>query len=385
MEARRNLRRAMQRSRLLPAILIVAAALAFACGGEQEASAPPGPEVTRAAPQGAPRQLQLGLGAQARARARTAWLAAFAHAGRYAEIVRIARVPPWEEFLPGAEVTGETHALTLLERALVRQYGLTLLFAIDPTDGAVQRGRIADLPDTIDPGEGFLRADVQEALVAYAVYVATNYEPEYLAIGVEINMLRARAPDQFEGFLSAYARAYDAVKAVRPATKVFPTFQLEDLEGALTRTHPPQWEALEAFAGRMDALAISTYPYLTGIRSAGDIRADHYRQLRERFTGEILISEAGYASAPVEGHALVGTQRDQELFLERLLNDAEENGFSAVVWGAPFDPAQRRQGGAAVLNDVGLRLSDGAHKQAWATWAAWALRPVLGAADGDGD
>ncbi len=339
--------------------------------------------MTRAVGQGEPRQLRLGFGTQPPEPTRAAWLDTFAQAGRYAEIVRIARVPPWEEFLPGAEISDETHALTLLERALVRQYGLTLLFAIDPTDGAVQRGRIAGLPDTIDPGEGFLREDVQEALVAYAVYVATNYEPEYLAMGVEINMLRARAPDQFEGFLRAYARVYDAVKAVRPATKVFPTFQLEDLEGTLTRSHPLQWEAIEAFTGRMDALAISTYPYLTGIRSAGEIRADYYRQLRERFTGEILISAAGYASAPIEGHALVGTQRDQELFLERLLDDAEESGVSAVVWDAAFDPAQRRQGGAAVLNDVGLRLSDGVDKRAWAIWEAWALRPLRGAGDGE--
>lgn len=355
-------------------------ALAGACGGG-DAPDRAGPEATRAPARGEPRSLRLGLGARPADQTRAAWIEAIAETVPHAEIVRIARVPPWEEFLPGAEVSAETHALTQLDRALLDQYGLTLLFAIDPTDGAVQRARIAGLPDAVDDGGGFLRADVRDALVAYAIYVATNYEPEYLAVGVEINMLRARAPDQFAGFLRAYERIYDAVKSVRPATKVFPTFQLEDMEGALGRAHPPQWGVLDAFAGAMDALAVSTYPFLTGIRSAEELPQGYYARLRERFAGELLISEAGYASAPVEGRALTGTERDQRLFLERLLAEAEASGFGAVVWGAPRDPATPGEGAAAVLNATGLRRGDGAAKPAWAVWEEWARRPLAAAGE----
>lgn len=368
----------MQCSRLLPAALIVAVLLATACDrAEESAHSLPGPEVTRPASQGPARELRLGLGAQPAEETREVYVDTFATAARHAELVSIARVPPWEEFFPEAEVSEETHALMRLERDLVRQYGLSLLFAIDPTDGAVQRGRIAGLPEGLQPEEGFLREDVKEALVAYAIYVATNYEPDYLAVGVEINMLRARSPGQFRAFLEAYVRVYDAVKSIRPQTKVFPTFQLEDLLGRLTQEHPPQWEAIDAFGGRIDALAISTYPYLSStIRLVREIPEDYYSQLRARFAGEILISEAGYASATIEGHSWVGSEREQEQFLRRLLADAEANRFSTVVWVAERDPTQSRQGGAAVLNDVGLRLSDGADKLAWAVWTEWALRPL---------
>ena len=368
----------MQCSRLLPAALIVAVLLATACDrAEESAHSLPGPEVTRPASQGPARELRLGLGAQPAEETREVYVDTFATAARHAELVSIARVPPWEEFFPEAEVSEETHALMRLERDLVRQYGLSLLFAIDPTDGAVQRGRIAGLPEGLQPEEGFLREDVKEALVAYAIYVATNYEPDYLAVGVEINMLRARSPGQFRAFLEAYVRVYDAVKSIRPQTKVFPTFQLEDLLGRLTQEHPPQWEAIDAFGGRIDVLAISTYPYLSStIRLVREIPEDYYSQLRARFAGEILISEAGYASATIEGHSWVGSEREQEQFLRRLLADAEANRFSTVVWVAERDPTQSRQGGAAVLNDVGLRLSDGADKLAWAVWTEWALRPL---------
>ncbi len=368
----------MQYSRLFPAVLIVAALLVAACDGARNSDKPtPGPEVTRPAPEGPPRQVRLGLGAQPAKATRDVYVDTFATAARHAELVSIARVPPWEEFFPGAEVSEQTHALMHLERDLVRQYGLSLLFAIDPTDGAVQRERIAGLPEQGGPGQGFLRADVQEALVAYAIYVATNYEPEYLAVGVEINMLRARSPGQFRAFMEAYTRVYDAVKSIRPATKVFPTFQLEDLLGRLTQEHAPEWEAVEAFGERIDALAVSTYPYLSSsVRLVREIPEDYYSQLRARFGGEILISEAGYASATTEGHTWVGTEQEQERFLQRLLEDAETNGFAAVVWVAERDPTERRRGSAAVLNDVGLRLSDGTDKLAWALWREWARRPL---------
>ncbi len=365
----------MQCARLFPAILIVAALLASACQDSGDSGDPaPGPEVVRPAPRGAPRELRLGLGVQPSVETPDAYVNAFASAARHADLVSVARVPPWEEFFPGARISEDTHALMRLERDLVSQYGLSLLFAIDPTDGLAQRSRIAGLAGE---GGGFLRADVRAALVAYGVYVATNYNPDYLAVGVEINMLWSRSPEQFQGFLQAYIQLYDAVKTIRPNIRIFPTFQLEDLLGELTQRRPPQWEALDAFGDRIDALAISTYPYLSSsIRLVREIPEDYYRQLRERYPGEILISEAGYASATIEGHSWVGSQREQEQFLDRLLTDAEAYGFHTVVWAAERDPAQSRQGGAAVLNDIGLRFSDGSNKLAWTLWTEWARRPL---------
>jgi exo-beta-1,3-glucanase (GH17 family) len=126
----------------------------------------------------------------------------------------------------------------------------------------------------------------------------------------------------------------------------------------------------------MDALAISTYPFLADIRSTADIRDDYYSQLRNRFPGEILIAETGYASAPVEGKVNVGTEEDQRAFLERILQDAERNGFSAVVWLAALDPAFVSAGATSVFKDIGLRESDGTNKLAWGVWEEWARRPL---------
>lgn len=331
----------------------------------------------REAPAGDPRTVRLGFSTLPPERTSDAYIGAFATAAQYADMVLIQRTPPWEDFLPGGSVSAATSDNTRLEQKLLEQYGnLKLFYAIDPTDGVVQRSRVANLPPSVDPQAGFTDKSVREAFIAYAAYVAKNYRPDYLALGVEVNMTFERAPDQFAAFETLYKEAYATVKANNPKTKVFPTFQLEDLEGTFGVVHPPHWELLDRFRGQMDALAISTYPFLTELRSASDIRPDYYSQLKQHFNGEILISETGFPSAPVEGQANVGTDEDQQAYLSRILSEANQLGFSAVIWFAALDPSFASSGTAAAFKDIGLRHSDGSNKLAWTNWEEWARRPL---------
>lgn len=363
----------------------LAVAVASACGGDDTAGngggsgqpAGPGPTVVRAEAAGEPRHILLGFSSLPPELTTGAYIQAFATAAQYADLILIQRTPPWRDFLPGGNISNETAETTRLETALLEQYRpLRLYYAIDPTDGAVQRSRLANLPPSVDVQAGFTDPRVRAAFVAYAAYIAKNYRPAYMALGLEVNMTYERAPEQFEAFVSLYDEAYAVVKGNSPGTKVFPTWQLEDLEGTFGEVHPPRWELLDRFAGKMDVLAISTYPYLGEARSVADIRQDYYRQLRNRWSGEILIAETGYPSAPVEGREAVGTEAEQRAYLERVLTEAEELGFTGVVWFAALDPAFATTGPAVAFRDIGLRKADGSNKAAWALWEEWAQRPL---------
>ena len=357
----------------------MACLVATACTGAKSGGGAthPGPTVIRAATSGAPRTVRLGFSSLPSDRTSDAYISAFATAAQYADVVEIQRTPPWEDFLPGGSISKATADTTRTETALLDQYkNLKRFYAIDPTDSSVQRSRIANLPAGIDPQKGFLDPKIQQAFLAYTAYVVSNYKPDYLAIGVEINMLYERSPDQFNAFVALYHKAYDVAKAASPNIKVFPTFQLEDLEGTFGAIHPPHWEVIEPFRDKMDALAISTYPFLGQIRSTSDIAPDYYSQLKQHYSGEILISETGYASAPVDGQVLVGTEEDQQAFLTRILTDAEKDGFSMVVWSAALDPSFATVGSDSVFKDIGLRHSDGSNKLAWTTWEQWSRRPL---------
>jgi hypothetical protein len=351
------------------------ALLVSGCGGDGDSR--PGPVVSRPSPVGEPRSVMLGFGVIPSERTSEAYRQAFATTARYGEIVRIQRAPPWEDFLPGGQISKETRETTELETALLDQYSnLKRFYAIDPTDAALRRGRLVNLPAGIDPEVGFESGPLRAAFLAYVAYIAKNYKPDYLAIGVEVNMLAERSRAQFEAFVSLYREAYTLAKETSPATKVFPTFQLEAIEGVLDLVHSPDWAALEPFRGAMDVLAVSSYPYLGDVGLAGAIREAYYTQLTTRFSGEVIIAETAYPSAPVEGKGVSGTPEDQAAFLGRLLDDAEESGIAAVIWLTALDPAFATEGNAAVFRDVGLRKSDGANKLAWEIWEEWASRPL---------
>jgi hypothetical protein len=337
----------------------------------------PGPTVTRPSPTGEARSLLLGLGAIPPVRTSDAYIDTFATAARYADAIVIRRTPPWQDFLPGASVSKTTADTTELETGLLKQYSnLQLVYAIDPTDPSVERSRIANLPAGVDPAKGFADSRIQSALKGYVTYVVSNYHPEYLAIGVEINMLYERNRVQFNDFVTLYDQLYQVAKAAQPNIQVFPTFQLEDLLGATGDVHPPHWEVLNAFMGKMDAFAFSTYPYLGGIQSAASLPENYYAQVKDHWQGPILITSAGYPSAPVSGQAVVGTEQDQQAFLNRLLGDAEKNGFCLVSWEAALDPSYAVTGTNTAFKDTGLRRSDGANKLAWTAWEQWARRPI---------
>ncbi len=357
----------------LSAVLMLAAC---AESGPQGRSGP-GPTVIRATPEGDPRHTRLGFSVLPAQLTSEGYLEAFATAARYGDIALIQRAPPWQDFLPGATISQATKDTTSLETRLFAQYpGLARFYAIDPTDGGVQRARLAALPPGIDAAAGFADPSLKSAFLQYTAYIAKSYQPDYLAIGVEVNMLFERNPKQFEAFVALYKEAYALAKAASPKTKVFPTFQLEDLLGSFDQVHEPHWQVLDAFRGSMDALAISTYPYLGNISTAADIPADAYAQLTRHFEGEIIIAETAYASAPVEGKAVVGTDEDQRAYLVRLLAEAEKNRFTAVVWLAALDPAYGAAGPASVFKNAGLRKSDGSNKLAWDVWESWSRRPL---------
>jgi hypothetical protein len=321
----------------------------------------------------------MGFSSMAADRTTVAYTAAFATAAQYGDILLIQRAPPWAEFLPGASVSTQTAETTRYETALLDQYrSLRRFYAIDPTDPAVRRSRIAGLPAGVAATTGFSDPQLRQAFIAYVMYVVTNYAPDYLAIGVEINMLYERSPQQFEAFVTLYREAYAVAKTARPQMLVFPTFQLEDLEGTLDTAHSPHWEVLDPFRGAMDALAVSTYPYVNdAVQSARDVRADYFSQLATHFEGPVIIAETAWPSAPVEGETILGTEADQRAYLERLLADAERHGIAAVVWLAALDPAWAQGGPQLGLRDLGLRRSDGGNKAAWAVWEAWARRPLV--------
>jgi hypothetical protein len=340
--------------------LVVALAMLAGCrDGGKDAAAPSGP----------PRSFLMGLSSLPRELNVDAYAKAIKFAGNNADIVLVQRGVPWDDFLPGHQVSDELTRNTASERDSLGHTKARVFFTIDPTDSATGRDRIAGLPADME-GRGFGDDGVRAAFVSYAEYVARNYKPDYLALGVEMNLYYERNKGDFENYRSLVADAYARVKALSPKTQITVTFQYEDLQALLPRddAHFASWQLVRAFDPDIDFIAISTYPGLA-YSSAADIPADYYSQLTAFTDKPIAIAEMGYASS-TQGTSAPRTENDQAAFLGRALRDAQDLHMKFAVWYAIWDPVYARDTPFAIFQSIGLLRSDETEKLAWPVWEA---------------
>jgi hypothetical protein len=346
-------------------LLSAAALLALTCAGDGG-----GATLPTLAPSGPPRDFAMGLSSLPAELNDDAYERAFALAGAAGDVVLIQRTPPWEEMLSD-ELSRETIAATRREHELALEHDLEVFFAIDPTDAGVDRSQLADLPADLR-GAGFADERVRRALLDYVLYAIENYEPTYLAFGVEINTYALYRPEDFEAFLTLYAEAYDEVKARSPRTLVFPILQFERLKGILSFQRPylPQWDLIDRFEPRIDLLAVSSYPSLI-FADPSQIPANYYTEITAHTDRPLALASLGYAS----GNAADG-EEDQAAFVMRVLADAEMLEAQLVVWLLGQDPSFDVDPPFDLLQHIGLLREDGAEKPAWDTWQTAARRPL---------
>ena len=360
------------------AAALVAALLLAGCREQQvrEPGFVPEPRVE----QGAPRPYLLGFSTLPAELSDESQLAAFDLAARYGELLLIQRAPAWADFLPEVEPSAALADVMVRERTAVEERGLRLLYALDPFDPA-DRGRLAATPpgyERADLGHPDLRA----AFVAEARFIAANYEPQYLAVGIEINATFERSPAQYGAFVAAYREAYDAVKEISPGTLVFATFQYEQLLGVVPwePARPPRWELLDDFAGRLDLFALATFPSVT-YEVARALPPLYYRQIRDHTTLPIAFAAVGYSSARGRDGLNSATAAEQRRFLQRLLSDAEAMRAPFVVWFASRDPAFAVDRPYDLLASIGLRDAADRPKESWTVWAETSTRPYAPRSD----
>ena len=359
-----------RRSSLLTfALLAIGLALAACSDGGQS-------EPTPTALPGPSRSFDMGFSSLPSELPAESYGDSFELAASAGEVILIQRVPPWEALLGDSFPSDDVVQTTQRETELAEEHGLELFVAIDPTDASEGRRQLAGLPED-RRGAGFADEEVRRAFVQYAQFVALNYQPKYLALGVEINSYEAQNPEDFEQFVTLYHEAYAAVKELSPETLVFPTFQLEELQGLLPADdpHPAQWRLIRQFQPNLDVLAVSTFPGLA-FSNPDEIPANYYARLASYTIGPIAIAGMGYSSGPGRNGLNEGTETEQVSFLRRVLDDAEELRMALAIWFVGQDPTFTGETPLDLLQYVGLLRQDGEEKPAWLVWSGIASRPL---------
>jgi hypothetical protein len=240
--------------------------------------------------------------------------------GDHADFVLIQQTVPWQDFVNG--VDGESKARTDLSNQvkLAQQNHLDTMFVVDALDG-LNRRDFMGLPFGWDAK--FSNPKVRAAYTNYTLWIIRMFHPRYLGLASEINTYMDAHPEDSSSFISLYNEIYKAVKAEAPDTKIFVTFQWEDLNilipSASEGRQPYQtnWNEVEAFEPNLDLWVISSYPFVV-FKSGSDIPTDYYTPLLTRTSKPIAIAEGGYTSKPVG--PFYGDAEDQVAYLNAIHN-----------------------------------------------------------------
>ena len=184
--------------------------------------------------------------------------------------------------------------------------------------------------------------DDPAVIQAYKNYVSQAvafFQPDFLAIGIEANMIITKAPEKWSSYLALNKATYMHIKTQHPNLPVFSTVQYEHLRGIedeSKKNHPLQKSAVSELMKHSDILALSTYKY--GLIHPNKI-SDNYFDTALSFRKPIAIAETGAMSETtlVMGIPLISNQKDQAAFIDMILNNASKYNFAFVINWVPID------------------------------------------------
>ncbi len=312
----------------------------------------------------------------------------FGDLGAHADLVLIQQNIPWQDFENGVDGQSQKRTDIINQVTLARQNNLGYIFVVDGLNG-LNRSEFSGLPAGWDAG--FSNPEIRAAYLNYSLWVVRMFHPHYLGLASEVNTYMDTHPMDAANFVSLYNEVYRAVKAEAPDTKIFVTFQWEELNNLipqLAQGHPPRqidWDKIRLFEPNLDLWVISSYPFVV-YPSGSAIPPDYYSPLLGATSKPLAVAEGGYTSRPVG--SLPGAPQDQVDYLQAVHSQIGSRlSFWVYLLLDDFNPdsyAKAMQASGQNLKDVttlgmfvavGLRKADGSPKPALAVWDSYRNGP----------
>jgi len=290
----------------------------------------------------------------------------------------LALTPPWKAML------ADTNPAVIIRREqtdlvnFYRSKGMQVVAMIDATDGL---SRDKEATELVAAGRSIKEPAIQALYREYVMAVDSILHPDYLALAMETNLIRALAP----------ADVYDAVRVMTNATatalhnggshaKLYVSVQVETAWGRLpaTGSYVGISADLHDFPF-IEALGLSSYPYLGGFAQPEDVPLDYYKRLADDAKLPVLVVEGGWSSASVPGAS--SSPDKQARYIARqmaLLDTARAIGVFQITF-TDIDLASWNLPSGSILPlfaYLGLVTADFTPKPALMPWDAAFARPL---------
>lgn len=275
--------------RILSLLLAVVGGVA-ACGGGGSTAAPPAPPQSTRTWQMGFSYIPPRLTTQAVLQGIDLW-------SQRAELAAIHEELPWTDLLAGIapEVILDRDKTQLI--TYLRGKGLKLYFMADLTDG-LSRGEEA--PQLRALGRSITEPAVQQVYRSYVLAFERKYNPEYLGLAAETNLIRLAAPSPvYAAVVTAANEAAADLKAAGATATLITSVQVETAWGLLGTggSYVGIEQDFHDFPFTQ-WLGLSSYPYFA-FAQPEDIPADYYSRPASGHTVPVMVVEGGWTSASV--------------------------------------------------------------------------------------
>ena len=197
----------------------------------------------------------------------------------------------------------------------LRTYEVEIHFLVDPLPHRYYLGG----QDPPPPGSSFAIPAVRQTFKDYTLDVINRIDPEYISLGVEINMYyHDFGIEDFVHLNSLINETAGIIRALSPETKILTTFQWEHIFLFVTAGG---WEPIDDFEWNVDIIGLSTFPMgFLMFMDPSKLPENYYTQIFDHLppniTPEILtlaFAELGFPSRLEAGGLLVqdGSEKHQ--------------------------------------------------------------------------
>ena len=180
-----------------------------------------------------------------------------------------------------------------------QQRGLSLVATLEPANGLERK---AESDVLVRLGRSITEPAVQRVYREYAVAFDSILHPTHLTLAVETNLIRLAAPASLYGALVTMANAAaQQIRATGSATKLMVSVQVDVAWGRIGAGSYVGIDRDRADFPFIQALGLSSYPYLSGFTRPEDIPLDYYARLVVGKVIPMLVVEGGWTSGSVTG------------------------------------------------------------------------------------
>ncbi len=234
---------------------------------------------------------------------------------------------PWQALLDGVSAAAEVRTVRLPLANFYRGHGQPIAVALDVTDGL---NRAQEDPTLLAAGRSITEPAIQALYREYVNAVDTILHPEFLSLAAETNLIRAATPGAvYAAVVAMTAAAAGDLRARGTSARLAVSVQVEvawgGLQGGTGFVGIAQDRADFPF---VDALGLSSYPFLGGYAEPESIPLDYYSRLVEGNPLPELVLEGGWPSVPAG--AVASTPELQARYIRRQAQILDRAGAIAL-------------------------------------------------------